>query len=404
MSLEFLKSLLDYPFYDKHKMSITQDFVPREYYDLYETIIKSHTENKTSLTVESLKALHKANHPVMSRAKEEALEPLYRTLRETITFDPKIQDSIINTKLCQRISDEIATIAIDISSGNEDRMADLQTLMDKLKKVRATPEELIDHRKITIDLFKAAPENIQWKFNYPDLQERLKGFGGGYAGVIAARPDTGKTSFYMSLVCAPSGFIAQGAKVHIIGNEESPHRLKVRALSALTGLDGDSVEAEFHDLFIQYERVLENLFIIDGLDMTIEMLDNYCHNNKVDILIIDQLDQLGVRGKHATNEERLRLLYIKARELAKRNNCGVICVCQAGFTAHNKLHYGFECLDGSKTGKGAACDWCITIGMELQPGGIDNYFRMANLPKNKMTGRKQPVQFVLNPDICRIHA
>jgi len=405
MSVEFLKALLDYNFFDKHKASITQDFVPKEYYDLYNTIIKSHTDNKTSLTVEELKALHKSNNPVMSRAKEEALEPLYTRLKEIPEFSQRILDSIITTKISQRIADEIAITAIDIASGKSESIDNLQSLLDKLKKVNTKVDEKIDLRKIDIiNLVNTKAHNLQWKFNLPDLHDRISGLGAGYFGIISARPDCGKTSFYMSLTCAPDGFIQQGAKVHIIGNEEGRDRLKLRALSALIGIPDREIEKDAARYQEEYKDTLENLYVEDGFGYTIEMLDNYCHNNEVDILIIDQLDKLGVSGKYGTSEERLKSIYVKTREIAKRHSCGVIGICQAGFTAHNKLHYGFECLEGSKTGKGAECDWCITIGMELQTGGTDNYYRVANIPKNKVTGKKSPVAFILNPEIARISA
>lgn len=208
----------------------------------------------------------------------------------------------------------------------------------------------------------------------------------------------------MSISCAPGGFLSQGAKVHVIGNEESVERLKFRALSALTGHTTLEIEAKSEELQNEYKVLLNNLYIVDGFGMTTELLDNYCNNNEVDILIIDQLDKLGTKGNYGTSEERLRIVYTKAREIAKRHSCGVIGICQAGAGAHNKLYYGFEHLDGSKTGKAAECDWCITIGMEIKAAQEDNYFRVANIPKNKITGKKAPVNFILNPEISRLSA
>lgn len=406
MSVEFLKALLDFSFYDKHKASISDDFVPREYSDLYNTILRSHIDNKVSLSPDELKALHSSYNPVMSVSKQEALEPLYTRLKDIPEFSQPVLDSIISNKLSQRIADEIASTAIDIASGKSDSIDSLQTLLDKLRKVNIKDVSNVkDLRKIDIvTLVTTKSHSLQWHFNLHDLQDRISGIGAGYFGIVAARPDAGKTSFYMALACAPNGFIHQGAKVHIIGNEEGRDRLKLRALSALIGIPDKEIEARAAEYQAEYASVLENLFIEDGFGYTVEMLDNYCHNNDVDILIIDQLDKLGVQGKYGTSEEKLRSIYTKTREIAKRHLCGVIGICQAGFTAHNKLHYGFECLEGSKTGKGAECDWCITIGMESQAGKSDNYYRAANIPKNKVTGKKAPVFFVLNPEIARIHA
>jgi hypothetical protein len=215
----------------------------------------------------------------------------------------------------------------------------------------------------------------------------------------------GKTAFYISLTAAPGGWLEQGAKVHIIGNEESTERLKARIASSITGLPEAELLEKYEESQPIVDKLTDNLFIVDGTGMTMSALEQYCSTHEIDILVIDQLDKLSVSGKYSTNEERLKATYIKARELAKKYNCGVIGICQAGFAAHNKMYYGFECLDGSKTGKAAECDWCITIGMEVNKRDkSDGYTRIANIPKNKLTGKKEPITFFLEPEISRIRA
>lgn len=406
MSIEFLKALLDIKFYERYKSVLSNDLIPKQYYDLYDSIIKSHEVTKTSLSIEALRALHKSFNPAMSRAKEEALEPLYENLNSSVEFDPKIQDALINNIVSKRVADEIAQIAIDISDGKDTKpLEDLQALLDKLKKLKTANDNTQDTRLNIRKLIESEVVDLKWKFNYLDLQSRIPGIGDGYFGAIAARPDAGKTSFYMALACAPGGFLEQGAKVHIIGNEESVERLKFRALSSLSGQPKDYIKVHPDEMETAFNKYSDSLFIVDGLGMGMGQLDTYAGTNDVDILIIDQLDKMSIGGGSTLNDvERLKKIYIYARNIAKKHNCAVIGICQAGAGAHNRLYYGFEHLDGSKTGKAAECDWCITIGMEIKQGQDDNYYRVANIPKNKITGKKQPVPFILEPDICRIHA
>ena len=49
---------------------------------------------------------------------------------------------------------------------------------------------------------------------------------------------------------------------------------------------------------------------------------------KKDVLVIDQLDKVNVKGNFARTDEKLRAVYTGAREIAKRNNCCVIAISQ----------------------------------------------------------------------------
>jgi hypothetical protein len=49
--------------------------------------------------------------------------------------------------------------------------------------------------------------------------------------IAFARPETGKTAFWVSLCTGPQGFAEQGAKVHAFINEEPAIRTQMRAIS-----------------------------------------------------------------------------------------------------------------------------------------------------------------------------
>lgn len=404
MSIELIKALLQFKYYEKHKTVLSPDFIDKTYHDLYETILKSHKDNKTDLTVDELKALHESYNPTMSMSKKNALNVLYDNLRTVTLYDERVQDTLIINKVAENLSNEIAMTALSLSEGKSDKTTyDLQLLLDKLKKLKDKPIDEEDTSLIDVEDIFSETNELKWKFNLPDLQERLSGIGPGYFGIVAARPDVGKTGFYIALTASTDGWLAQGAKVCIIGNEEAPRRIKQRIISSFTGWTKTEIIQRKEEVGELWNRLKDNVRVVDGFGMTMATLDNYVTMHPMDILIIDQLDKIGINGRYGTNEERLRAVYIQAREIAKKNACAVIGICQAGFAAHGKLYYGFECLEGSKTGKAAECDWCITLGMDIDPKVGDTGYRMANIPKNKITGKKTAVGFVLEPDISRIH-
>ena len=57
----------------------------------------------------------------------------------------------------------------------------------------------------------------------------------------------------------------------------------------------------------------------------------YCQN-EIDVLIIDQADKVGVSGQYNATHERLRELYRRLRELAKRHNAHLL-----GFHRHLQM-------------------------------------------------------------------
>lgn len=404
LSLEFVKTLLKHSFWEGHKAMLSEDLMPREHTAVYRTIETHHTNNTTDITPQELKQLHLSANPTMSRAAQEAFGIFIKNLESAEVFDDKVSAQILKNKVSELMANNVAQMMLDIGENKGTKtLEDVQQILERLKKIKNDVPEKQTSNVINLEeLFAQKSKSLRWKFNYPDLQHRLTGIGGGYFGVIAARPDVGKTSFYMAITCAPDGFIEQGANVHIIGNEESVERLRLRAASAIIGVAEDEIKKEPKKYQEQVNKAT-NLHINDGFGWTMGMLDNYVSNHDVDILIVDQLDKMHVKGNFATDTDRLKAIYIQARDIAKKHDCGVIGICQAGASAHNKLYFGFECLDGSKTGKAAECDWCLCIGAEFSKDG-DTGYRIGNLPKNKLTGSKKPFSFTLETETSRIHA
>ena len=98
-------------------------------------------------------------------------------------------------------------------------------------------------------------------------------------------------------------------------------------------------------------------------------------------------------------------MYVAAREVTKRHDIPVIGITQAGAEAHGKLHFGYEMLDNSKTGKAGEADWILCIGMEAIEAneGIDSGYRVINIAKNKSPeGNKMAINGQLIFDLSRM--
>jgi replicative DNA helicase len=125
--------------------------------------------------------------------------------------------------------------------------------------------------------------------------------------------------------------------------------------------------------------------MIDTVDWSMDDIDSHCEKHKPDIIVIDQLDKVNMKGTYARTDEKLRAIYTSAREIAKRRECVVIAISQASADAHNRDHISFDMMENSKTGKAAEADLIIGIGNRASNDPTNNS-RVLNISKNKITG------------------
>jgi hypothetical protein len=156
--------------------------------------------------------------------------------------------------------------------------------------------------------------------------------------IVFARPETGKTAFWVSLVSSSYGFAEQGAKVHAFINEEPAVRTQMRAISCFTGLNKEQIVDDIETAHKEWIKIKDNIKMIDTV-----------------------------------------------REIAKRRQCVVIAISQASAEAHNRDHISFDMMENSKTGKAAEADLIIGIGNRASNDPTNNS-RILNVSKNKITG------------------
>ena len=215
-----------------------------------------------------------------------------------------------------------------------------------------------------------------------------------------ARPEVGKTAFWVSLVAGPNGFAEQGANVHAFINEEPAVRTQMRAISCFTGLNKEQIIEDKVKTHEEWKKIKDNIKMIDTVDWTIQDIDSHCEKYKPDIIIIDQLDKINVSGTYARTDEKLRAVYTSAREIAKRRACVVIAISQASAEAHDRDHISFNMMENSKTGKAAEADLIIGIGSNTMTDPT-NVARILNVSKNKITGWHGDPSVVIDRYISR---
>ena len=382
---QIIKLLLGKKFYTQYKGQITRNVLQGNFGSLFDTIQKAHDKYDTDINIDELYSLHTTVYnPAITRAAKEQLSELIEDIKETQEPSKEIADDIVKILSERDVAQRIAVEATEIFNG---KPADFNTILSMIEKYKTgLPSEKLD--AVTNDISELIEKlNVvsKWQFNLTVLKNNIGGIGPGNLMIAFARPEVGKTAFWVSLVSAPYGFAEQGAKVHAFINEEPAVRTQMRAISCFTGYNREQISENTGEAQVEWAKIKDNIKMIDTVDWTLDDIDSHCEKHKPDIIVIDQLDKVNVKGTFARTDEKLRAIYTGAREIAKRRECVVIAISQASADAHNRDHISFDMMENSKTGKAAEADLIIGIGNRTSNDPTNN-MRVLNISKNKITG------------------
>ena len=214
---------------------------PTELGDLYDTIVMAHKDYEKDLSISEVRELFKVHNPTITRAKYEVVSGLLNDIHKLSSISSDVAKDVLQKMWQQEIGRNIADMGLAIMEGSPEKIADVKRLVEKSEE-GFVPEDDITPVPTDLDTLLEFTKNEEcWHFNIPSLSKVVRGGKAGEFMITFARPEIGKTAFYVSLVASPNGFCCQGADVHIITNEEPARRTMLRAVSAYTGFDNDSI-------------------------------------------------------------------------------------------------------------------------------------------------------------------
>jgi hypothetical protein len=400
MTLEqtLLKLILKYEFYSKVKPFVTEEMFPSSLSNFFEIISTLHGRYERDLNIEEVHQFYLASNPTLSQAKKEVVSIIVTQLDESVVeLSDDVSIDIIKQLWTKQQAEIVAQIAMEIIDNPQ---TDISTLIDAITNITDVPLEFpgIDEMEMSLeDILQDEQTNGQWTFNIPGFH--IDTVGPGTFGVVFARPEAGKTAFWVSLTFAPEGFLAQGANVLAIINEEPAKRTFLRAVSAHTGFRREELDVNQDIAQARLAEIRGKYKLADGVSLHMSELDSYLTKNPVDIVVVDQLDKMKISGVFARDDERLRALYIYARSLSKKHNCLFLGICQANAEAEGRYKLSLDMMENSRTGKAAEADFVIGIGQ----GGTNqsDVTRQLNFCKNKITGIHEPLVCTINPWLSR---
>ena len=382
MESQIISLLLSRENFDKAKALVTKDMFDKKYKTIFDAVMHYHTKYEGDLSKDNLFMVHKNLYPAMPDSTRELVEEAIQDIPEDVEGDPNFVMDTLTEFWRREMARKVGETAIDIWNGDSANFGDLRMMIDQIINqdsatgILSMQREETDVEELFLD-FEADPD---FPFPITTLADEIAGTYRGNLGIIFARPESGKSSFCAFLAAEA---IRKGHRVGYIMNEETAKRMKSRVLTAYFNVHKETYMQEIENIKRVYkEEIEDNLYIMDSVGSDITEIDQFTKLNKIDILFIDQLDKVKVNGEFSRGDERLKELYVNAREIAKRNACMVWAVSQASYDAHNRQFLDFAMLDGSKTGKAGEAD--IIIGIGKNPGEDDDT-RFLCVSKNKIS-------------------
>ena len=401
MEKQLVNLLLKKDFYVKNKSKVERTIFTNGVGNFYDTIKKAHNQYPDiDLDIDEVSSLHMdVYNPALTRVAKTNFLNLIDEIKNEKMPNENVADDILDSMYKRSLAHKIAVEATNIYNGGD---ASFNTIQGFIDEAENQVEE--DGDAVTDDIGKLIKEidaDTQYKFgDIPDLRKLVKGVGKGNLMIVFARPEAGKTAFWISLVANRNGFASQNVKVHALVNEEPAIRTQMRLISCWTGMTKEEIAVNIDKAKHEWNKIKSNVRIVDTVNWDLDQVDAYCKKHNPEILVIDQLDKVSAKGNFARTDEKLRAIYMGAREIAKRNNCCVIAVSQASADAHGQTMLSFDMMENSKTGKAAEADLIIGIG---QQNIVDSEATLRTLcvSKNKITGWHGRIDCVINPFLSR---
>lgn len=399
-----IKSLLDHEFFEETRGKLRASLFGEEVRELYDILEQAHDKYQRSLSTDDLLLLWRTNNPVATRAELADVRDIIDSISRQTPYEVDIASDVI-TQLWQRdLAKQITSFSLRMMEGDLSAFDRIRALVERHGD-GLIDDDLGDFCTDDIEvLAQQKLDNPRFNFNLETLHRRVPGIGAKEFGIVFANPETGKTAFIVSLAVGPGGFTDQGATVLFIGNEESVDRTMWRAYGAALGYTEQEIWEDLPKAKMMFRAKTKGRVLMkDSQEYSLTQIEQIIARAKANVVIIDQADKVQIDGNYNAGHERLRELYRRLREAAKRHNCAVIGVSQASAEAAGKTKLPYTMMEGSKIGKAAEADLIIGIGKHDNTSESDepDNTRFLTVSKNKLSGWHGTIPVTIQPEVSR---
>jgi replicative DNA helicase len=224
-------------------------------------------------------------------------------------------------------------------------------------------------------------------FRLACLNQSMRRLRPGDFGILAARPDKGKTSFLASEVTYMAPQLPPDRNVLLLNNEGPGRRIIPRLYQAALGHTMDEMKSEhsagrLEAAYIERMGRRDKVRVVDIHGMTNGQVETIIEDNNPGIIVYDMIDNIQGFGGEARTDLALEHMYQWARERSVKYDSIGIATSQISYEGDNQMYPPQSALKDSKTGKQGACDFMIMIGAVQDEAYRGS--RFISTPKNKL--------------------
>ena len=386
---QILGFCLSSEFFGRVANIVNRDMFSREMKDVFDVISFCHTKYAKDLTVGELSVLFDDRNPAMPDSTREKAQELISELSPGNPENVDLHMDLVNSFWLRDRARQIGEKAIEIFTGDSEEFGELRRMIETVEDGRISDKTT--YSEVTEGLLELLEDHggpPDFPFEFDLISEKIDGLDRGNLGIIFARPESGKTTFCCFLAAS---YIRQKFKVLYWANEEKAEKIKIRLCQSYFNVTRAELQENSARYNERYITEIEPYFrIMRSVGTSVEEADEFIKLNKPDIIFMDQLDKFRVNGEYNRGDEKLKEIYVNAREIAKRNEALIWAVCQASYEAEDRQFIDFSMMDNSRTGKAGEAD--IIMGIAKTGGSdIENTLRVLCVSKNKLNGWHGPI-------------
>lgn len=336
------------------------------------------------------------------------VQTIYRQMFQQIAADPdEMTENMLMARLLENnLAQAVADAAEQYARGDEiDLNKHIRKLMDTFdtdvqRKVHLPWVEMDE------SLFDEDVRNDGFTWRWPGLSHTLRPLRGGDFGILAGRPDKGKTTALTDLATfwapqLPVVYPDRPDKHRIIwlNNEGPGKRILKRIIQSAFGCPTSKlVEMQSGGkLWTEYERIVggnrQVIQVVDIHGFKSWQVEEIFRQFPPGLVIFDMIDNVKFDGELANGGQRtdqiLETMYQWGRDLAVRFDCPIIATSQISADGDGIPFPTLPMLKDSKTGKQGAADFIITLGTSNDPSLESIRFIGTTKNKLRLEGRPQ---------------
>ena len=383
----------------------------KDTYNRFKEHVKKHNVSSITLDIFNVLGEYWDNYPTRTKVDVDEFHTFFNIVRGKKLKDPALYEQafmwlgdsmadeppIVKDILAKLIEVDYATriydVCMKIGTGSGGELTSIEPMLNDYKKeIGASVEKADVFVSPSLSYLSkiVATGGLEWRLK--ELNVALGPLRKGDFIIVAARPESGKTTFVASEASYMMSQLHDDEHVIWINNEESSTKVMMRVIQAYNGVTTGELlsfptkfETEFTSNGGERFLVLDD----DSGIKSVNKISTLFAEFKPGLIIFDQLDKVHGFSNESRDDLRIGKLYEWARDLAKEY-CPVIAISQVDGTGEGEKWIQMNQLRGSKTDKIGEADAIITIGKSNEPAM--DLQRFIHVPKNKLFGGKDTLE------------